>query len=99
MVTEYALLTIDVARAAQFEAAVAAAAPLFRAADGCHRLALERVVENDAQYRLVVDWETCEHHTVQFRNSAAFGEWRRLVGEFFVLPPVVDHTVQVTRYF
>ena len=91
MVTEIAYLTIDPARAAEFEAAVAAATPHFRAAEGCHSMALERVVEDPAQYRLVVGWETVEHHMVTFRESEGFQHWRALAGPFFVGTPRVEH--------
>lgn len=99
MFTEIAHLTIDPARAAEFEAAVAQAAPLFEAAEGCHGMSLERVVEDPAQYRLRVLWETVEHHMVTFRKAPAFQQWRALAGPFFVGTPAVMHaqTVVSTR--
>ena len=69
MVTEIAYLKIDPARAAEFEAAVAAAAPYFKAGEGCHGMRLERVEEDGALYRLSVDWASVEHHMVTFRES------------------------------
>jgi hypothetical protein len=36
-------------------------------------------------------WETLENHTVDFRGSSLFPEWRFLVGEFFAQPPHVEH--------
>ena len=74
------------------------AAPLFLRAKGCHGLNLQRVVEDLSVYRLVVQWETVEHHTVDFRNSDDFQEWRRLVGPFFANPPVVTHTTIAASY-
>lgn len=91
MITEIAYITIDPAKADDFEAAVASAASVFQAADGCHGMALERVVEDPAQYRLRVLWESLEHHMVTFRNSDAFQVWRGLAGPFFVKPPHVEH--------
>ncbi len=92
-------MTIDPARAAEFEAAVAQAAPAFREAEGCHGMALERVIEDPARYRLVVRWESVDHHTVTFRNSPAFQTWRGLAGPFFAAPPVVEHTETVATHF
>jgi len=91
MVTEIAYITIDPARRAAFEAAVAQAAPLFREAEGCHGMALMRVFENPALYRLHVEWESLDHHMVIFRESSAYLEWRALAGPFFVEPPIVEH--------
>lgn len=99
MITEIANITIDPARAAEFEAAVATAAPAFRGAQGCHGLALERVVEDPAQYRLRVLWESVDHHMVTFRNSDAFQVWRGLAGPFFVKPPRVEHWETVASPF
>ncbi len=99
MITEIAHITIDPARADAFEAAVAAAAPLFKASRGCHSMALERGVEDPTSYRLLIEWETIEDHMQTFRNSLAFVEWRALAGPFFVTAPTVIHTMQTARYF
>jgi quinol monooxygenase YgiN len=99
MVNEIALITIDPANAAAFEAAVAEAAPLFKAAQGCHGMALERGVEDPAIYRLLVQWENVDHHMVTFRETAAFQVWRELAGPFFTAPPSVVHSTEVGRYF
>lgn len=96
MIREIAILTIDPANAAEFEAAVATARPLFLSADGCQDMHLERCLEQAGSYRLVVVWDTVEAHTDVFRNSPAFGEWRALAGPWFVEPPEVVHTKQVT---
>ncbi|MEH3106448.1 MAG: antibiotic biosynthesis monooxygenase [Sphingomonas fennica] len=99
MFTEIASITIDPARAAEFEAAVAEAAPHFRAAAGCHGMALERVVEEPAHYRLIVRWATVEDHVVHFRNSEGFTRWRALAGPYFAAPPAVIHSAEVARFF
>jgi len=99
LITEIAMLTIDPDNAAAFEAAVAEATPVFRAAEGCHGMMLERVVEDPARYRLIVQWETIEHHMVTFRESPAFQIWRGLAGPFFAAPPVVEHSALVARHF
>ena len=99
MVTEIAEITIDPATAAAFEAAVAKAAPAFRAAAGCHAMALERIIEAPGQYRLRVEWESVDHHMVTFRESEGFQTWRALAGPYFTAPPVVHHSEPVDRYF
>lgn len=99
MITEIAHITIDPDRAAAFEAAVAEAAPHFRAAEGCHGMALVRVLEQEAQYRLLVQWETVDHHMVTFRETEGFQRWRSIAGPFFVEPPIVVHSAEVGRYF
>ncbi|MEL1251047.1 antibiotic biosynthesis monooxygenase family protein [Aurantiacibacter gilvus] len=99
MVIEIAYITIDPAKAEEFEAAVRQAAPHFAAAEGCHGMRLERVHEDPAQYRLSVDWETVDHHMVTFRESEGFQQWRALAGPFFVEPPRVEHWHRAGDHF
>ena len=94
-VTEIARLTIDPARAAAFEAAVAEAEPLFRADPGCTGFALQRVVEVAGVYHLVVGWTSVAAHNDVFRATPAFQAWRNLAGPFFTAPPEVVHVAAV----
>jgi heme-degrading monooxygenase HmoA len=48
-------------------------------------------IESPERYLLMIFWETLENHTVDFRGSAAFSEWRAIVGPFFSQPPQVEH--------
>lgn len=99
MIFEIAELHVKAGQEKDFEAAVQSAMPLFRRAAGCRGMELQRVVEVRGKYRLVVQWETVEHHTVQFRGSPDFQEWRRLVGGHFAAPPAVEHAEVVVRGF
>ena len=99
MITETAHLTIDPARAAEFEQAVAQASVVLRAAEGCRSMELERLVEDPAGYQLRVDWESVDHHKRLFRQSEGFTRWRALAGPFFAAPPVVDYSEAVERFF
>lgn len=91
MIRETAELTIDPAQEAAFLAAVAQAVPIFRAAAGCRAMQLDRVIESPGLYRLQVLWERLEDHTVTFRGSRGFTDWRALAGPYFTAPPKVDH--------
>lgn len=48
-------------------------------------------IETPERYVLMIYWETLENHTVDFRQSQAFQEWRAIVGPYFALPPTVEH--------
>jgi hypothetical protein len=48
---------------------------------------------------LFVGWDTFENHTTDFRGSADFQEWRKLVGHCFASPPEVEHVTEVVRGF
>lgn len=91
MVLEIAQIDVKPGSEAEFEAAVGRAVPVFRRAKGCHGMELQRCVEKPGRYRLFVQWATLENHTVDFRGSADFQEWRKLVGDFFASPPEVEH--------
>jgi heme-degrading monooxygenase HmoA len=99
MILEIAQIDVKPGMEAEFEGAVAKAAPLFRNAKGCIAMELQRSIERPSRYRLFVRWETLEDHTVAFRGSPAFQEWRGLVGPYFESPPEVEHTQQAFQGF
>jgi heme-degrading monooxygenase HmoA len=99
MVLEIAQFEITPGLEEAFEAGVKQAAPLFQRAKGCTGLELGRSVEQPSRYRLFVQWETVEDHTVAFRGSDDFQEWRRLVAHCFERPPEVEHTVEAVKGF
>jgi quinol monooxygenase YgiN len=95
MITEIAQIEVHPGHEQEFEAAVAQALPYFLAADGCDGVDLHRSVEHPSRYRLMVRWETVEHHTVTFRGSEGFAKWRALAGPYFAAPPQVEHVRSV----
>ena len=99
MILEIAQIDVKPGLEAEFEAGVAKAAPLFRRAKGCTGLSLQRSVEKPSRYRLFVHWQTVENHTIDFRGSADFQEWRKLVGHCFASPPEVEHVRDVAKPF
>ena len=99
MITEIAQIEIKPGMEPEFEAGVKKAAPVFQRAKGCHGMELRRSVEKPGRYRLFVSWDTLENHTVDFRNSPDFQEWRKLVGHCFASPPEVEHVRQVVKGF
>ncbi len=91
MIREIALIEVLPGQEEAFEVAVHAAFPAFLAAEGCHGVELLRSIEYGSRYRLVVLWETVEHHVVLFRASSGFARWRELASPYFASPPVVEH--------
>jgi heme-degrading monooxygenase HmoA len=92
MILEMAHIEVKAGAEAAFERAVEEAAPLFRVAPGCQSMELHRVIETPNRYVLMVRWATLEDHTVHFRGSEAFQQWRALAGPHFANPPDVEHT-------
>lgn len=60
-------------------------------AQGFRGFKVNKGVEHPERYLLMIFWDTLEDHTVHFRQSPAFAEWRAIVGPFFAVPPVVEH--------
>ena len=95
MVLERATIRITPGREDEFETAFERARLVIAAAEGFVGATLSKGVESPSTFLLLVEWETLEDHTVGFRESPAFGEWRGLIGHLFDGAPDVEHFVQV----
>jgi heme-degrading monooxygenase HmoA len=95
MIVETALLTIRRGSEAEFEAVFHTAIKVLGDSKGYLGHELRRSVETPNRYALRVEWGTLEDHTVGFRQSPAFTQWRALVGPFFEAPPAVEHFAPV----
>ena len=96
MVLERAQFRIVPGREDEFEQAFEQAKLVIAGARGFLGATLSRGVESPSTFLLLVEWETLEDHTVGFRDSPAFGEWRGLIGHLFDGPPDVEHFTPVS---
>lgn len=92
MILEIADIRIRPGTQAEFDAAIvrgvqSAIAP----AKGFRGYKVNRGLESPERYVLMIFWDTLENHTVDFRGSPAFGDWRAIVGPYFAQPPQVEH--------
>ena len=99
MILEIAQIDVKPGMEKDFEAGVKSAGPMFKRAKGCKGQACNVRMKLPPRYRLFVQWETLENHTMDFRGSADFQEWRKLVGHCFAAPPNVEHVTEVMRGF
>ena len=60
---------------------------------------LQRSHETPGRYLLFVRWESVEAHTVGFRESPQFQEWRACVTHCFAVPPQVEHVATAVHGF
>ncbi len=92
MILELADIRIQPGRQAAFEEAIQhGIATVIHRARGFHSAKVNRGIESPERYILQILWNTLEDHTVGFRESPLFAEWRAIVGPFFAAPPVVEH--------
>ncbi len=91
MILEVAILNVKAGQAADFEVAFATASPIIASMKGYRRHELRRCLESANQYALLVEWETLADHTVGFRGSEQYQEWRRLLHHFYDPFPTVEH--------
>ena len=92
MITEIAHVEIDSERLPEFEAAMkVAVSTILSKSHGYRDFELLKGVERPSVYTFIIHWETLEDHTVGFRESNLFTEWREIIGPFFAHPPVVEH--------
>lgn len=92
MVLEIADITIPPGKQAEFDEAIARALrTVVSKAQGLRSFQVHKGIESPERYMLMIQWDTLEAHTVGFRQSPAFAEWRGIVGPFFAKPPVVEH--------
>ena len=97
MIIEQVVLPVRPDRRTDFEAAFAEATPLITGMPGFRGLTLSRCVENHASYLLLVEWDRLEDHTVGFRESAGYQDWRRLLHRFYDPAPTVLHFEPVAQ--
>ena len=91
MIQEVAILDIKNGMSYEFETAFKQAAKIISSIPGYISHELQKCIEVQNRYILLVRWETLEAHTVGFRKSAEYQEWKRLLHHFYDPFPVVEH--------
>jgi heme-degrading monooxygenase HmoA len=92
MILELADIRIHPGQNAAFEEAIARGLrDVISQAVGFKGFKVNKGIENPERYVLQIFWDTLENHTVDFRQSELFVQWRGIVGPFFATPPVVEH--------
>lgn len=98
MILELADIRIHPGQQAAFDEAIQRGlATVISKAKGFQGYKVNRGIENPERYILQIFWETLENHTIDFRHSQAFADWRAIVGPFFVDTPTVEHFELVAK--
>lgn len=91
MILEAVFLHIRTGEEAAFEVAFKRASPIIASMRGYQSHELHRCIEAPAKYLLLVRWDTLEDHTVGFRGSGEYQEWKALLHHFYDPFPTVEH--------
>jgi heme-degrading monooxygenase HmoA len=91
VILEVAILNIRPGQRPSFEAAFREAAPIIASMPGYVGHELQQCLENPDQYILLVRWKTLEDHTVGFRGSPQYQQWKSLLHHFYDPFPTIKH--------
>lgn len=74
-----------------FEAAFSKAQRLLVGMQGYLSHDLQRSVDSDLSYVLLIEWRAIEDATLGFRKSNEYERWMALLRRFLVEPPQINH--------
>ena len=95
MILEVAVLDVRSGQEVQFESAFEQARHILASMPGYMSHQLLRCLEKHGRYILLVYWRSLEDHTVGFRQSERYAQWRRLLHHFYDPFPEVQHYERV----
>ena len=98
MILEAAVLNVRAGEDSAFENAFSSASPLIAVTPGYLSHQLQRCLETRGRYLLLVQWENLEAHTVGFRQSPAFQQWKQQLHHFYDPFPVVEHYESLMQF-
>jgi len=91
MVLEVARPDVKPGRESQFETAFEKASAIISQIHGYRGHELQRCIEHPNRYILLARWDTIEDHTVGFRQSLEYQQWKSLLHHFYDPFPMVEH--------
>jgi heme-degrading monooxygenase HmoA len=95
MIQEVVILKIKPNLNQEFEVAFKEASSIIATIPGYIDHSLQKCIEVNNQYLLLVEWETLEAHTISFRESPQYQTWKGLLHHFYDPFPTVEHYQKV----
>lgn len=95
MILESAILNVKPGMTKPFEENFIQASKIISSMKGYITHELQKCLEEENKYLLLVRWETLEDHTEGFRGSKEYLEWKSLLHHFYDPFPVVEHFVNI----
>lgn len=91
MILEIAMLDVIPGQEKDFEKNFAEAEQIIASRKGYIEHDLQRCLEINNRYVLLVKWETLEDHTIGFRESKEYQQWKKWLHHFYDPFPSVLH--------
>jgi len=91
MIVEAVILNVKNGMEKQFEIDFAIAGQYISVINGYISHSLLKCIEQDNKYLLFVEWESLEAHTIGFRQSDKYVEWKKLLHHYYDPFPTVEH--------
>ncbi|WP_053362417.1 antibiotic biosynthesis monooxygenase [Bacillus sp. FJAT-27251] len=91
MILEAVMLQVKLGMEEEYEAVFQEASKIISSMPGYITHELQRCIEVKGKYLLLVKWETLEDHTIGFRQSKEYQEWKNNLHHFYDPFPTVEH--------
>jgi len=91
MVLEVAILIIKAGEETHFEKDFKTAGQYISSIEGYIGHTLKRCLEQQNKYILLVEWQKLSDHTIGFRQSHQYLEWKNLLHHYYDPFPTVEH--------
>ncbi len=101
MILEVAILNVKTGLEKSFEKDFETAGKYISVIDGYLGHSLQKCIEEKNKYILLVQWKKLEDHTIGFRTSSEYLEWKSLLHHYYDPFPTVEHyeTTINNRFF
>jgi len=91
MILEAVMLNVQPGLENDFEVAFKDASKIISSMNGYLSHELHRCLEIKGKYLLLVRWQNLEAHTIGFRSSPDYQEWKKRLHHFYDPFPIVEH--------
>jgi len=98
MILEVAILDVKQGQEKEFEITFKKAQKIISSMEGYVSHQLQKCIEKENRYILLVNWKTLEDHTVGFRQSEPYKQWKELLHHFYSPFPEVEHYTLIENH-
>ncbi|HMV03619.1 MAG TPA: antibiotic biosynthesis monooxygenase [Chitinophagales bacterium] len=95
MILEAAILYVKKGEEANFEIDFLKAGKYISSINGYIKHSLRKCIEQQNKYMLLVEWENLEDHTIGFRQSTQYLEWKNMLHHYYEPFPIVEHYMTI----